>query len=175
MLKRPLFDNIDTYKNNFKGFQMLVKTKNLFPHASIKNTMTVKDAIIIDFPKKLKILKSFKMQFSTLGFIVNNNQIVESKKPIISIINSQINNNDISFFSDRNYNNSRNLILNYFKNPEKLNSSSHVFPLFLAAFDTVYNTGSSQSAKSHTTLINRLFRKNKGRSMYLRIEELLKV
>jgi hypothetical protein len=96
-----------------------------------------------------------------------SNTIIESRKPISDLINSQINKNDPRVHSDKHYKNARSLVLQYVKSPEKLTESSHMYKLLLAAFDCKY-----EGKKEHTIIANRLFRSNKAQGLYKRIEEI---
>lgn len=151
---------------------LIQKTKNLFPNGQIKTALNIKDAIIVDIPRKIKLLQAYKIQFDTLGFIAKNGQIVESKRPISDLIHSQINNNNKTFFDDKRYHNTRVLILSYFNNPSKLRKDTIMYQHFLKAFDCVVNTGSTDKSERHVVMINRLFRKNKGEAMYKHLEAL---
>ncbi len=151
---------------------MLERTKNLYPNGNLKMSVSVSNAIIVDIPSKIGLLKSYKLQFSMLGFIAIGNKTVKSKKPIHSLINRQISRNDKSYFSDREYHNARILLLKYFKNPEMLTPNISIYRHFLEAFDTIYNCGKKGVSNPHVVIINRLFRKNKGQALYKHIESL---
>lgn len=151
---------------------MFEKTKNLFPNGSIKNTIFKKEAIIMDIPKKINLIKAYRLQFDTLGFIANGSQIIKDTSPIKNMVNGQINKQDTNFFEDAKYRNARSLILQYFKKPEKLNKNSSLYSKFIAAMDSVYCTNKEKGNCPHTALINRLFRNNKGEALYKHLERL---
>lgn len=148
------------------------RTKNLYPNGKIKESISVSNARIIDIPKKICLLKSYKLQFSTLGFIADGNQIVKSKKPINTLINRQISNSDENHFSDEKYQNERELLMRYFRFPEQLKPNMNLYRHFLEAFDTIYNCGKKGVSNDYVVVINRLFRKNKGEALYKHIESL---
>lgn len=66
------------------------KTKNLTNKGVVKLGLFSRNNRINDITKKLKIIKSYKLQLEKLGFIVNGNSLYDTKE-LHRIINAQIN------------------------------------------------------------------------------------
>ena len=149
-----------------------MNTKNLFPKGIVKTTFSSSGAIVVDIPKKIKMIKAFRCQLDNLGFIVSGFDVISSREPISQLINAQINKSDSRYQEDKKYHNARQSMYRYLQNPEMLHKDYKTLGNFFKAIDEVYKTGDSKSASAHVVVLNRIFRKNKGEALYKKIEEL---
>lgn len=148
-------------------------SKNLYPNGEIKNSIRITNALIVDIPKKIDILKSFHLQYNMLGYIVNGTEVIKSKSPIFSMVNRQINRSDQRYIKDERYRNARTTVLRFFKKPEELKRNTSIYYHFLEAMSKdVHFIDSKDNVNNHVVIINRLFRKNKGEALFLHIENL---
>ena len=146
---------------------MFEKKKNLFANGKIRQTVSITGALITDVTSKAMLLKAYRLQFDTLGYIASGTQIHKNKKPIKDMINGQINRHVPNIRVQRNYANELSLLARYIKNPETLETKTPIYGSLLLAFDRKY-----EGKNRHAVVLNRLFRKNKAEGLYKRIEVL---
>lgn len=146
---------------------MFEKKKNLFANGKIRHTVRIKGALITDITSKVMLLKAYRLQHDTLGYIVSGARIHDNKKPIKDMINGQINRHVPNTRVQSNYANELSLLARYIKSPETLETRTPIYSSVLLAFDRKY-----EGKERHAVVLNRLFRNNKAEGLYKRIEEL---
>lgn len=161
--------------NEFSRMQIMFEvTKNLFANGLVKNTRFDTKAIINNIPKKLKILRSYQLQFNQLGYIVSSGGIHESsdhkqaKKTIYDMINGQINRLDQNYYDDKKYRNARSLVYRYVMNPTQVHKYRNLNSELLAAM-----THDIEGNKNpHTVIAHRLFKQNKAEGLFAELEKI---
>lgn len=142
------------------------ENKHLFSGGNVKVTKFSSGAIITRVDSKLAMIKSYKLQLKVLGYIVDCGVIVKSNKPLISVINRQINRNDAAYNTNNKYSNAIQLLQVYIKGPKRMTKK---LPLYKKSLEMLSNGGGTCP---HTVILNRLFKNGKAQGLYNRLENL---
>ncbi len=148
---------------------MFDKKKNLFANGVIKNTSSIQNVVITDITGKLKRIKGMRVQFDALGYIVDGVNIVETRKPITSLINQQINRLINDHQRGSSYTNARSLIASFIKDPKRVHRHTHMATHFLIAMEEVEKK-TNDSKQAHTVVIRRLWKQDKARALFKEME-----